>query len=161
MSAPAHEPCVVVAYDGSPAAIAALRFAVDRAAGRKLFIVHAYDAPADYWGYEHYHELLNLALSRGEKLLQGLSTVEPRLAELDYETELIQGLPAEVVANVATVRGAEEIFLGTRGFGRLRAVLGSVAHELLHLAPCPVTVIPERVVKAAGDNATAAAATAA
>ena len=33
-----------------------------------------------------------------------------------------------------------------RGYGRARALLGSVAHELIHLADCPITVIPERVV---------------
>jgi nucleotide-binding universal stress UspA family protein len=35
---------------------------------------------------------------------------------------------------VANVRGADEIVIGTRGFGRVRALLGSVAHELIHLA---------------------------
>ena len=40
---------------------------------------------------------------------------------------------------------ADEI-IGTRGYGRARALLGSVAHELIHLADCPITVIPERVV---------------
>jgi nucleotide-binding universal stress UspA family protein len=47
---------------------------------------------------------------------------------------------------VAEVRGADEIIVGTRGFGRARALFGSVAHELIHLAECPITVIPERVV---------------
>jgi nucleotide-binding universal stress UspA family protein len=141
-------PIIVVAYDGSPAAQAALRLAVDRARGGKLFVVHAYGAPADFWGAQHYQEVLDRALQRGEDLLDGLPEVEPRLAEVEYETELIPGAPAEVVANVAEVRGADEIIVGTRGFGRVRAVLGSVAHGLLHAAPCPVTVIPERAVTA-------------
>ena len=141
-------PTIVVAYDGSPAARAALHLAVDRARGGKLFIVHAYGAPADFWGAQHYQEVLDRALQRGEDLLDGLVVVEPRLAEVDYETELIPGAPAEVVASVAEVRRADEIILGTRGFGRVRAVLGSVAHGLLHAAPCPVTVIPERAVAA-------------
>jgi nucleotide-binding universal stress UspA family protein len=44
---------------------------------------------------------------------------------------------------VAEARGADEIIIGTRGFGRVRAVIGSVAHELLHEAARPLTVIPE------------------
>lgn len=53
--------------------------------------------------------------------------------------------PADAIARVAEARHADEIIVGTRGFGRARAVLGSVSHELLHLASCPVTVLPERV----------------
>ena len=72
-----------------------------------------------------------------------------------WERELIGGPPAKAIADVADVRNADEIILGTRGFGRVRALLGSVAHELIHLAPCPVTVIPERMVER--DAARAAA----
>jgi nucleotide-binding universal stress UspA family protein len=70
------------------------------------------------------------------------------LKVIDWEPELIGGPAARAIADVATVRDADEIILGTRGFGRMRALLGSVAHELIHLAPCPVVVIPERVVAA-------------
>jgi len=48
---------------------------------------------------------------------------------------------------VAEVRDADEIAIGSRGFGPVRAVLGSVSHELLHLADRPVTVIPQRYVE--------------
>jgi nucleotide-binding universal stress UspA family protein len=54
---------------------------------------------------------------------------------------------------VATAHRADEIIVGSRGFGRARALLGSVAHELIHLADCPVTVIPERAVERAAENA--------
>jgi nucleotide-binding universal stress UspA family protein len=59
--------------------------------------------------------------------------------------ELLAEPPAGAIARVAEARHADAIIVGTRGFGRARAVLGSVSHELLHLAPCPVTVMPERV----------------
>ena len=140
-------PTIVVAYDGSPSARAALARGVERARGGKLFVVHAYGAPKDFWGAQHYQEVLDRALQRGEDLLAELPQVEPGLADVDYETELIAGTPAEVVAGVAEVRRADEIIAGTRGFAPLRAVLGSVAHGLLHIAPCPVTVIPERAVQ--------------
>jgi nucleotide-binding universal stress UspA family protein len=63
-----------------------------------------------------------------------------------WDSELIGGSAAKAIADVANVRGADEIVIGTRGFGRVRALLGSVAHELIHLADCPVTAIPERLV---------------
>jgi nucleotide-binding universal stress UspA family protein len=71
-------------------------------------------------------------------VLDGLTAdADRRLAGVNYETELIAGRPAEVIAGVANARGADSIIVGTRGFGRVRAVLGSVAHELLHEAACP------------------------
>jgi hypothetical protein len=39
------------------------------------------------------------------------------------------------------------IVIGSRGVGRVRALLGSVAHAVLHRAHCPVTVITERAVE--------------
>jgi nucleotide-binding universal stress UspA family protein len=52
-----------------------------------------------------------------------------------------------VIVTVAEIRQADEIIVGTRGFGPLRGALGSVAHTLLHDAPCPVTVIPPAAVE--------------
>jgi nucleotide-binding universal stress UspA family protein len=157
MISPDPSRCIVVGYDGSPAARAALALAAERAAGGKVFVVHAYDAPADFWGAQHYQDVLDRALTRGEELLAALDD-DPLLADLDAETELIPGPPAQVLATVAETRGADEIIVGTRGFGRVRAALGSVAHELLHVAPCPVTAIPERVVAAARAPVSASAA---
>jgi hypothetical protein len=39
-------------------------------------------------------------------------------------------------------RAVEEIVVGSRGFGRVRGVLGSVSHAVLHEADRPVVVIP-------------------
>ena len=144
MAAPSNPPCIVVGYDGSPPARAALQLALDRIGDGKLFLVHAYEAPGDFWGSEHYQELLDRALQRGRSVLDRVAIEgDPRIADADHELELIAGRPAEVIAAVAEARGADEIIIGTRGFGRVRAVIGSVAHELLHEAACPLTVIPE------------------
>ena len=66
--------------------------------------------------------------------------------------------PARAIADVARARDADEIIVGTRGHGRARALLGSVAHQVIHLAECPITVIPERVVDRAENRETAGAA---
>lgn len=143
---------IVVGYDGSPSSRAALRLAIDRDGGGKIFLVHGYHAPADYWGGEHYDQLLHAALRRGEEVLKCASEVEPRLAGVDHELELIAGRPADVIATVARTRAANEIIVGTRGFGPLRGALGSVAHALLHEAECPVTVIPEAALERLGAS---------
>ncbi|MEA2133825.1 MAG: hypothetical protein QOC68_1734 [Solirubrobacteraceae bacterium] len=136
---------IVVGYDGSPASRAALARAAERAgADGKVYVVHAYSLPHDWVGTPDYQRLLDVVLDRAHACVKPL---EADLQGVDWEVEVIADRPARALAGVAATREADEIILGTRGFGRGRALLGSVAHELIHLAECPVTVIPERAVE--------------
>ena len=139
---------IVVGYDGSPASRAALACAAERAGEEgRIYIVNAYSVPADYLGVPNYQNLLDAALDRAQERMANIE--EESGADLHgvaWETELIGDAPARAIADVAAAREADEIIVGTRGFGRARALLGSVAHQLIHLAECPITVIPERVV---------------
>ena len=145
MTATVAHPCIVVGVDGSRASLTAVAHAV-RMAGESgsVILVHAHDLPADWIGRPDYQEALNREAERGAGVLQTAAALIPE--GLDHKLEEIGGRPAEALATIADVRQADAIVIGTRGFGRMRALLGSVAHELIHLAECPVTVIPERVV---------------
>jgi nucleotide-binding universal stress UspA family protein len=151
MSESTHSrPRIVVGYDGSASARAALELAVERArSGGTLFLVHAWDPPEHWRGSGHYQPVIDDALAEAKALLAEARAEHPELGLIDCVTELIAGPPARAIADVAAVRDADEIVVGTRGFSRARALLGSVSHELIHLAACPVTVIPEAMV--AGD----------
>jgi nucleotide-binding universal stress UspA family protein len=141
---PEH-PVVVVGYDGSPASCAALARAVERVgATGHLFVVHGYPRPDDHLGSPYYQDLVADTIARAADLVDGAAAL---VGDARWDGEAIEGDPAQAIARVAAVRGADEIIVGTRGIGRVRALLGSVAHELIHLAPCPVTVIPERAVR--------------
>jgi nucleotide-binding universal stress UspA family protein len=139
---------IVVGYDGSPASRAALTCAAARAGeDGRIYVVHAYSVPADYVGAPHYQQLLDAALDRARESVGRIEHESGAdLAGVEWETEVIGDAPARAIVAVANARQADEIIVGTRGFGRARALFGSVAHELIHLADCPITVIPERVV---------------
>jgi nucleotide-binding universal stress UspA family protein len=119
---------VLVGYDGSPTGRAAVDWAARRAgeAGRVL-VVHVLEgSPAD-----------------GEAVLDALVMADDPLLSTSFETELRDGRPADVLRSIADERGADEIVVGARGHGALhRAVLGSVAHDLVPRSPLPVVVIP-------------------
>jgi nucleotide-binding universal stress UspA family protein len=143
----APHPCVVVGFDGSAASHVALARAIERVGSTgKLYLVHAWDVPESWRGRGNHQPFVNAALENADTLVEQALQAHPGLADVSWENELIAGPAAKAIADVANVRDADEIILGTRGFGRVRALLGSVAHEVIHLAACPVVVIPEQMV---------------
>ena len=151
---------VVVGFDGSPASRAALARAAHRAGSDgQIDVVHAYSLPKDWIGMPNYQQLLDIELNRAQALIDRIPhECGTDLHGVAWEAEVIGDAPARAIAGVAAAREADEIIVGTRGFGRARALLGSVAHELIHLADCPITVIPERVVDRAEARGKAGAA---
>jgi nucleotide-binding universal stress UspA family protein len=160
MTPDARSPRIVVGYDGSTASRAAIARAAHRAGEQgQVYIVHAYSLPNDWLGIPNYQGLLDIELNRAQDLMGRLDAESGSdLGGTNWETEVIGAAPAKAIADVAAARDADEIIIGTRGHGRARALLGSVAHELIHLAACPVTVIPERAVAGIASRAKAAAA---
>jgi nucleotide-binding universal stress UspA family protein len=148
MASTTLRPTIVVGYDGSDASRAALLFAARQAGSHgRVFVVHAFELPPDLLGSPNFEEVLSQRRDRGEALLKELPLADEPLAGPAYELELIGGPAAEVIERVARVRGADEIVVGARGLGRLRALLGSVSHELLHIADRPVVVIPTAAIQ--------------
>ena len=136
---------VVVGYDGSPAAHAAVRRAIEDAGPDGLVVaVHAYTPVPDWLGAPNYDEVLAAHQERGQRLLSELEQRDDLGVHL--ETSLLEGAPARALIAAAEARDADEIVLGSRGFSPLRGALGSVSHALLHEADRPVVIIPERAV---------------
>jgi nucleotide-binding universal stress UspA family protein len=138
----AHGHCtVVVGYDGSPPARAALAYAARRAAGAgRVVAVHAFQPVPDWLGDPYYQRALDAYQTHGRELLRSLE--EQGDLGVELATSLLEGPPARAIVAAADARDADEIVVGSRGFGRLRGVLGSVSHAVLHEADRPVVVIP-------------------
>jgi nucleotide-binding universal stress UspA family protein len=79
-------------------------------------------------------------------LLDELEHGSKRLAAVAHERIIAVGPAAPAIIRAADVRDADEIIGGSRGVSRARALVGSVAHDVIHRVRCPVTVIPERTV---------------
>jgi nucleotide-binding universal stress UspA family protein len=137
-----HGRCtVVVAYDGSEPARAALAYAAQRAcAGGRVVAVHAFQPVPDWLGSSNYQEALDAHREHGRELLKSLTDGYELDAEL--ETTLLEGPAARAIVAAADARDADEIVVGSRGFGRVRGVLGSVSHAVLHESDRVVVVIP-------------------
>ena len=142
---------VVVGYDGSPPAKAAFRCALEEAGpGGSVYVVHAFGPPPEWLGRPWYQQVLDAHKDHGRAALAEIAPDgETEMDGVRVFTELLAGSPAETLHQVATTRNADRIVVGSRGFGAMRASLGSVSHELLHLADRPVLVLPASAL--AGD----------
>ena len=137
MTTDTPHPCIVAGYDGSAVSRAALSLAVARARPHgRVVVVHAFDPPDGRYDGVSYQRQLDAGLDRARAVLANLPEEVPGLASLDWGTEVLAGPAAPAIARVADLEHASEILVGSRGHGRARALLGSVAHGLIHRAHC-------------------------
>jgi nucleotide-binding universal stress UspA family protein len=138
---------IVIATDGSSAAREALEFGLDLATknGSEVHCVHVVRA-FDYTPVTGYRLAVTPPVTH-EMTVEDRAPLEQarQLAAgrgLDVRTELLHGRPAaEIVAYADTV-DADLIVVGSRGHGALpSALVGSVAHGVLHRARRPVLVV--------------------
>jgi nucleotide-binding universal stress UspA family protein len=150
MTATPHtRPRIVAGYDGSAAARAAVSHALRRAGeDGRIIIVHAFKPPSGLSASLDFDEMLRAASARACRRVERLVDEVPGLAAADWAYEVVASPSARAILRVAEQQDASEIVIGTRGAGRARALLGSVAHDVLHRARCPVYVIPARAVAA-------------
>jgi nucleotide-binding universal stress UspA family protein len=133
---------IVLAVDGSESSDRAVAYAGDlaRESGGRIVAVHIKEMVAGrFAGPLRVDEDELLIKIQGQiKELAGSGVS----AQLEVHATLTGG-PAPIVADAAEREHADVIVAGTRGHTALASVfVGSVAQRLLHLAPCPVLVVP-------------------
>jgi nucleotide-binding universal stress UspA family protein len=152
---------VVVGVDGTPAAEDALRFAVEaaRAGGATLKIVAAWPAIQERWVPAAHPD--RVARRAAVRVVADAAGRAAALAPgFDVRTYVHGGDPATVVVDLAD-DDAALVVVGSRGRGSVAGlVLGSVGHQIVHAARCPVAVVrpePERATVRVAPAATAPA----
>ena len=133
---------ILWATDGSSGAERALQFAkgLAQADGARLVVVHVNEFMAGRAAGPvnvDEDEVQAAIQKQVEDLKQGGLKATLQLADV------MAGGAAHVIAEIADKEGADLIVAGTRGHGPLSGLLlGSVTHRLLHIAHCPVLVVP-------------------
>lgn len=135
---------VVVGVDGSDASLAALRSAIDEAAFRGVGVdaVHVWNMPA-LSGAEALGSVMlpwaELEASAHAIVEEAVGKVEHR--DVTVKPVVLQGSTAHCLIEHAA--DAPMLVVGSRGTGGFIGLLvGSVAHQVLHHAPCPILVVP-------------------
>jgi nucleotide-binding universal stress UspA family protein len=138
---------IVVGVDGSACAGVALEFAAREAALRqaRLRIVCAWEiSPAVYsGGFAPGLDQPTLDAFRdgAETVVREAFAASKELqSTIECEGKAVQGQPAEVLLQEA--RDADLVVVGNRGHGGFASLLlGSISHQVVQHATCPVTVV--------------------
>jgi nucleotide-binding universal stress UspA family protein len=139
---------ILHATDFSAASRRAFAMAVDLARhnGAELVLIHALAPPAmvleeGYLAAMHYQQVVYKAGRAAQIQLDRLSA-RARRAGVRASTQLLDGEPYDQIVRAAQRTSSDLLVLGTHGRTRLaRLVLGSVAHRVIGLAPCPVVTV--------------------
>jgi nucleotide-binding universal stress UspA family protein len=132
---------IVVGYDGSSEAQAALTAAAARAGtGGTVVAVYASEPASNWLETPYYARAVEMRRERAATIFDELATLD--LADVTVEAELADGSVPEALAEVAQLRDADEIAVGSRRLGWFRGALGSVSRRVLRIADRPVVVVP-------------------
>lgn len=130
-------------------------FALDVAAGsrlalraaERLVLKHATQATV-------FHACESANRSRGEATAAMRVLLEQESADSTrYELVVAEGNPVPTIMRAIGTHRPDLLVIGTRGDGRMRrAVLGSVANQLLRVAPCDVLIVPRGALEASAES---------
>ncbi len=157
---------ILVGTDGSPASVAAVRWAGREAQlrGMRVHVLYVQDrrhpAPAYYAPRPRAGE--GAAAPGGESTLEAVVREALGTKPAGVQMELADGAPARVLLERSV--GAEMLVLGSTRPGsgpatpvaptlQSRTPLGPVARDCLHAAPCPVVVVRSSDVPAPAQSA--------
>lgn len=142
---------ILVTTDFSPASLVAVRYAAALAQLRNaaLTVLNIIEPFHVDWKMDT-SERQRDDRAEAARALAALAAIE--LCGLtNARTELRPGQPAEAIAEFAGMMQADLLVIATRGrTGLARVLMGSVAEQVVRLAPCPVLVI--RSESPAGDG---------
>lgn len=133
---------IVLAIDGSEHSQKAARLAGEMARQNKasLRIVHTYDPIPSYLGQPYFQEAISNRTELADSIMQQALELVGEVSDLHHE--ILESAPAEAIVQVARVRGADLIVMGSRGLGRLEGLLlGSQSQKVVSHAHCPVLLV--------------------
>ncbi|WP_077211345.1 universal stress protein [Bacillus dakarensis] len=137
---------VLVPIDGSDSSIKAVEFTISIMKQGDRVVLMNVQKP-QYDGFEKVgnvskEQLDAFYLDEGRKILTSAEELIKKQG-ISYESVVRIGLPSIEITKVAKEISAHSIVMGSKGMSPVVShALGSVTYSVIHLAACPVTVVP-------------------
>jgi nucleotide-binding universal stress UspA family protein len=139
--------CILVPIDFSPHADAIIEWAAHLAEVHQAEVVllHAYHLPVEFQQLEGAYLPPDFLQTVKDEAQRSLSRYGDRLRSrgVSVPEEVVrEGYPATVIEEVAELRDADLIVIGSRGLSGLKhLLLGSIAERVVQKAHCPVLTV--------------------
>jgi len=133
---------ILVAYDGSPHAEHAMNVALSMAGDMKakLFVISIIRPPEPAESAE-FHAVVDEGREKYEKSYIPIRELAKQ-KDIELETEVVVGHPAEQIIHMADKMQASVIVMGKRSHTILhRWMIGSNSERVLRYAHCPVMIV--------------------
>ena len=135
----------IVAVDDSDESDDTVTYAADHAAAldATLELVHVVVPETELLGEELVLQGRKEATEEGHRILEEAAAhAEEGGQDVDVETQLLSGRPADAIVDRASETDADAVFVGHRGLStEQEEVVGSVAKSIVSKATVPVTVV--------------------
>jgi nucleotide-binding universal stress UspA family protein len=128
--------------DGSSHSINATRYAIDLAKkfDSHILLLHCHAKFPVVLSEPYFQQAIDEIMKSSEDLVKPFEDMLKK-AGISYETRILEGTPGSHISDVARIEKADLIVMGSRGVSDLAGLfLGSVAHQVLHKAECPVFI---------------------
>lgn len=140
------ERTILVPFDGSPSSIQATKFVLSMVSEKDQIIFINVQKP-QYEGFEKVGKISKGELDRfyyqkGEEIL---NKAEEVIGEQRVRLKKLVriGLPSIEITKAAKEFSVYSIVMGSIGMSpAVSSALGSVTYSVIHLAPCPITIVP-------------------
>lgn len=134
---------ILVPYDGSEPAEAALEYAFETFPEASVTALYVVPIPEDYWTAFGDTEQRSIERSRerGEEILEEATAIATE-HDRELQTDIDTGKPDRTIISRAEDKDYDTIVIGSHGReGVSRILLGSVAENVVRRSPIPVVVV--------------------
>lgn len=134
---------VLLPIDGSPFSLKATEYAIEFVKNyqAEIIMIHCHRAFPSYLGEPLFQELISSTLDKANRILDPYRKILSD-HEISFTDYLFEEPASKMIAEIAASKKVDLIIMGTRGKTDLEGlIIGSVTHQVLHLAHCPVLVI--------------------
>jgi nucleotide-binding universal stress UspA family protein len=136
-------PKIIVPVDGSSHSLRATHYAIKIAKrlDAEILLIHCHKPFPVTLGEPYLQKAITKRLENSDRLLQDYRDLL-RSTDVPFTDRILEGAPGAAISEAAQFETCEMIIMGSRGRSDLKGLfLGSVAHRILHTAPCPVLIV--------------------